>query len=94
MSRHLLTPPMRRLCAATLSATCLAFSLAGCGEKPQELHAKPKVDDKPWQSGATPHAADGWKGGSQADWQQQIRSRTQAQNEYTRTGQPVGAAQP
>ena len=58
--------------------------LAGCSEKPQTAATK-KSDEKPWASARTAYAADGWKGGDQAAWEQQLRNRSQSQNEYSRT---------
>ena len=71
------------------AATVLGLSLAGCGEKPQVLGGAPskKVDAQPWAAsdGANPaFRAAGWKGGDQAAWEQQIRQRNQAQNDYAR----------
>jgi hypothetical protein len=46
-----------------------------------------KSDAPAWQgtTGASAYAADGWKAGDRAAWEQQLRSRNQGQNEYART---------
>ncbi|HWH84400.1 MAG TPA: hypothetical protein VNU71_19390 [Burkholderiaceae bacterium] len=71
------------------AATALGLSLAACGEKPQTLGDAPakKADAEPWAvtDAANPaFRAAGWKGGDQAAWEQQIRQRNQAQNDYAR----------
>jgi hypothetical protein len=58
--------------------------LAACGEKPQTATAR-KADDKPWDSAATKFDAAGFKPGDKAAWEQQLKSRNQGQNEYSRT---------
>lgn len=61
------------------------FVLAACGEKPQTASAATKkADGKPWEASAGANLAPGWKGGDQAAWEEQIRARAQAQNEYLR----------
>jgi hypothetical protein len=58
-----------------------ALGLAGCGEKPQEAvktgKYQGKPDTAPWDSPQF--------GGKQAEWERAIQTRTQNQNEYTRT---------
>jgi hypothetical protein len=68
------------------TSMCLlvALVLAACGEKPQTTTAR-KADDKPWDSAATKFDAAGFKPGDQAAWEQQLKSRNQNQNEYSRT---------
>ena len=63
-------------------AAAAALGLAGCGEPPQEMAQKTgkyqgKPDTVPWDSPQF--------GGKQADWERAIQTRTQNQNEYTRT---------
>jgi len=58
--------------------------LAACSEQPQTAGAR-KVDEKPWQGTTGPFAAAGWKTGDRASWEEEIRQRSQAQNEYLRT---------
>ncbi|HWI10238.1 MAG TPA: hypothetical protein VNU48_02820 [Burkholderiaceae bacterium] len=73
---------------ALVAATALTLSLAACGEKPQRMDASArKADAAPWtvSDAANPaFKAPGWKDGDQAAWEQQIRQRNQAQNDYAR----------
>jgi hypothetical protein len=73
---------------ALVAATALTLSLAACGEKPQRMDASArKADAEPWtvSDAANPaFKAPGWKDGDQAAWEQQIRQRNQAQNDYAR----------
>ena len=64
-----------------------AVVLSACTEKPQTASAR-KSDETPWASKPTPYAVAGYKGGEQAAWEQQIKSRAQGQNEYNRTAAP------
>jgi hypothetical protein len=70
------------------AATALSLSLVACGEKPQTMETSAgKVDAEPWtvSEAANPaHIAAGWKSGDKAAWEQQIRQRNQAQNDYVR----------
>jgi hypothetical protein len=64
-----------------LAAGLLAAMLAGCGETPQTITAKPgqsaaKVDDKPYGPG-TQYA-------DRKAWELQLRARADNQNEYKR----------
>lgn len=61
-----------------------AIALAACGEK--TAGAAKKSDVPAWQgsTGASAYVANGWKAGDQAAWEQQLRNRTQGQNEYSR----------
>lgn len=65
-----------------------AVTLAGCGEKQQTMTgASKKSDLAPWvaNSGAHPsYTAPGWKVGDKAAWEEQMRQRNQAQNDYVR----------
>lgn len=71
--------------AAALTA---ALALAGCGEKKQTMTgAGKKSDPAPWvaSSSANPaYTAPGWKAGDKAAWEEQMRQRNQAQNDYVR----------
>lgn len=58
-----------------------ALALAGCGEQPQTIAAKPgqsaaKADDKPYGPGT--QFAD------RKAWEVQLRARAESQNEYKR----------
>ena len=45
---------------------------------------KKKPDAKAWEANSSPYVATGYKPGDQAAWEQQLRTRAQAQNEYAR----------
>ena len=70
------------------AATALAVSLAACGEKPQKMDASArKADAEPWSVSAAANPAfmaPGWKEGDKTAWEEQIRKRNQAQNDYAR----------
>jgi hypothetical protein len=68
-----------------LGAACaaVALGLAGCGKEPED--GARKADAKPWESPAQAHVDGAWKAGDKAAWEEQLRSRAQAQNEYLRT---------
>jgi hypothetical protein len=64
-------------------AVALAGSLAGCGERAQTANPR-KSDTAAWQGADDPYVASGWKAGDKASWEEQMRTRAQAQNEYTK----------
>ena len=70
------------------AAVALTVLLAACGEKPQTMdQAAKKADAEPWTVSEVANpafTAPGWKAGDKAAWEQQIRQRNQAQNEYAR----------
>ena len=57
--------------------------LAGCAEKAQ-VAATRKSDGKPWEASQSAYVVQGWKGGDQTSWEQQLKARSQNQNEYSR----------
>lgn len=61
-----------------------AVALSACGEKPQTATGR-KSDEKAWANASSTYAASGFKAGDAAAWETQIKSRAQAQNEYSRT---------
>ena len=73
---------------APVAVIALMLSLAACGEKPQTMDASAKkVDAQPWSlsDAANPaFKAPGWKAGDKTAWDNQIRQRNQAQNDYAR----------
>ena len=70
------------------AATALTLSLAACGEKPQKMDTSArKADAEPWTSSDAANPAfyaSGWKVGDKTAWEEQIRQRNQAQNDYAR----------
>ncbi len=75
---------LRATAIATIGALCVALS--GCGEKPQTASAR-KSDAKASDGPGTAFTATGWKPGDATSWEQHLRTRSQAQNEYSRTAQ-------
>jgi len=71
--------------ALTMTAIlAAAIALCACGEKPQTLQSGVRVDAHAFQGTGMPYAVQGWKQGDKASWEQQVKNRTQTQNEYTR----------
>ena len=69
---------------AVLCLTLLgALLLSACAEK-QQVAATKKSDGKPWEQSQSAFVAQGWKAGDQASWEQQLKARSQGQNEYSR----------
>jgi hypothetical protein len=64
------------------------LALTACGEKKQTMTgAGKKSDPAPWVVGSSANpafTAAGWKGGDKAAWEEQMRQRNQAQNDYVR----------
>lgn len=74
---------MKRRSMLTLLAAGAATGLAACGERSQVVSFKQgtyqgKPDTKPWSDAP-------WNGNKQ-EWDNAIRTRQQAQNEYKRIG--------
>jgi hypothetical protein len=61
-----------------------AVALAACGEKTAGAVKKSDVPAFQGSTGASAYMANGWKAGDQTAWDQQLRTRTQGQNEYSR----------
>lgn len=63
-----------------LAAGALALALGGCGEQKVTVYKQGqyqgKVDSRPWEN-------DQFKG-NQVEWEKAVKTRNQAQNEYTR----------
>ena len=67
----------------TLGLLAAALLLSACAEKSQTAATK-KLDTKPWEGAQPGYTAAGWKAGDQASWEEQMKTRSQGQNEYTR----------
>mgnify|MGYP006284769901 CR=1 FL=1 len=83
---------MSRLHAGAMTAVAALFAatvLSGC-EKPQVSQAgKRKPDTAAYQGTDNAFADASWKRGDQKSWEEQLRKRSQGQNEYSRaSGQP------
>jgi hypothetical protein len=72
-------------------SVCLGLSmlglLAACGEKPQTAGTR-KADVAAFQGADNGYGTAGWKAGDAASWEEHMKSRSQGQNEYTRTSAP------
>jgi hypothetical protein len=80
-----------RTLIATACALIAAVGLAGCGESPQELAQKPrgyqgKPDSNPWDNdpGSSLYTTSKWNKGDKASWEDALKQRALAQNEYNR----------
>lgn len=71
-----------------ISLLAMSLALSACGEK-AEAKSTGKKGDAPAYSGAPDgkqsYSVQGWTAGDKASWEQQMRARSQGQNEYTRT---------
>ena len=59
-------------------------ALAACTEQPQTLGSGARPDSPSFQGTGMAFSAPGWKPGDRASWEQQLKTRTQNQNDYTR----------
>ena len=61
-----------------------AFSLSACTEKPQTSKTS-KSDVQAYEGASNKEfTVPGWKAGDKASWEEQMRTRAQGQNEYSR----------
>jgi len=69
-------------------ALCAAVGLTAC-EKPQVSEAAKRKPDTPaYQGTDNAYADSGWKRGDAKSWEEQLRKRSQGQDEYSRTSKP------
>jgi hypothetical protein len=69
--------------AAAVLGVLVVIGLAGCGERDQSLaSSKRKADTPAWQSDTSSFAAPGYAPGDRGAWEQQLRNRAQAQNDF------------
>jgi hypothetical protein len=68
-----------------LLLSCAALALVACGEKTAGAVKKSDAPAFQGSTGASAYVANGWKAGDQSAWEQQLRTRTQGQNEYARS---------
>jgi len=75
---------------AISAAALLTVALAGCGEpgKTPVTYEKGKYqgkpDTRPWDNTPNTWSGSNWEKGSQASWENALKQRTLAQNEYER----------
>lgn len=81
---------MRTLKWIVIAAAGVAvLGLAGCGERPQVVSYKQgkyagKPDTLPWNNAPLSYGDAKWTQGNEKSWQDELRQRAQAQNEYVR----------
>ncbi|HMM84229.1 MAG: hypothetical protein ACLGIT_09225 [Gammaproteobacteria bacterium] len=75
---------MTRRTPTALALLVAAAALAACGDAATTDSAARKSDVPAWRGADNPYVTEGWKAGDEASWQQQMRARVQAQNEYAR----------
>jgi hypothetical protein len=63
----------------------VAATLAACGQTSTSDQTVRKTGSPAYQGAANPFVAGGWKPGDASSWEQQMRTRAQGQNEYSRT---------
>ncbi|MDP1901935.1 MAG: hypothetical protein Q8K96_16000 [Rubrivivax sp.] len=73
--------------AVVAAAAALCLGLVACGEKPQTV-SRPKAIAPAYSGPASAYTAAGWKPGDEASWKEQLRTRAQAQDEYSRASRP------
>jgi len=60
------------------------LALSGCSDKPQNLNRAKNWDAPAYSGAAKAYMAAGWTAGDKASWEQQMRTRNQRQNDYSR----------
>jgi hypothetical protein len=69
---------------AMIGATMVGLmALTGCGEKPQGMGGV-KSDTAPYQGTGMAYALPGWKAGDKTSWEQQLKTRAQAQDDHAK----------
>ena len=61
-----------------------AAALAACTEKPQTLQSGVRPDTPAFQGPTSVFTVGGWKPGDRTSWDQELKTRTQFQNEYSK----------
>ncbi|HSA69449.1 MAG TPA: hypothetical protein VLF65_07570 [Burkholderiales bacterium] len=81
---------MKRILALAIAAA-FAGGLAGCSEREQTALYKDgkyrgKPDTRPWDNTPPAYGSESWKQGDHVTWENQVRTRSAAQNENRRIG--------
>lgn len=71
------------VCGLAVCGLALA-GLAACGDKRDTTKMSKKLDDSPVAGASPAFSAAGWKAGDATSWEEHMRTRAQAQNEYSR----------
>ncbi|MFC7299974.1 hypothetical protein [Herminiimonas aquatilis] len=71
----------------TLLISLAAIAMFGCSEKSQsQADARVSGDVPPYKGASNdPYVIKGWTAGNKTEWDTQMRSRAQFQNEYVKT---------
>ena len=82
---------MKRLSALAILAVLAISGIAGCGEREQTALYKDgkyrgKPDMRPWDNAPPAYGSAEWKKGDRGTWENEVRGRSAAQNEYGRIG--------
>ena len=72
-----------RCCIVLGAVMAASVGLAACTETPQTAATR-KPDTKVWEGADNAFAAPGWKSGDKLSWEEQMRNRAQAQNDYAK----------
>jgi hypothetical protein len=64
-------------------AAAVSFGLGACAEKEQTATTR-KPDTQAWAKSDSAFVASGWKEGDKTSWEEQLKVRAAAQNEYAR----------
>lgn len=81
---------MNRGSQLLIAAIASAFLLVGCGDDKQVVSYKKgeyqgKRDSNPWDSAPNQWSRSSWEKGNKPSWENALRQRNAAQNEYART---------
>ncbi len=66
------------------AALAALAALAACTEKPQTIGSNAGVDQPAFQGTGKAFVAPGWKPGDRNSWEQELKTRTRNQNDYTK----------
>ena len=61
-----------------------AAALAACTEQPQTLRSGVRSDTPAYQGPSSAFTVGGWKPGDRTSWDQELKTRAQFQNEYSK----------
>jgi len=70
-----------------LAIAAAVLALAACSDAGNRAPGERSLDSKSSDAAQNAFVAPGWKSGDAASWEAQLRTRTQAQNEYARVTQ-------
>jgi hypothetical protein len=68
----------------TLGVVAAAFTLSACSEVPQGVVGGKKPDEKAYVAADNKFVVSGWKSGDPVTWENQLKVRSQGQDDYTK----------